>query len=97
MPGNSPTEAALLSNLYDAINLKFSEFDCKRSTFRSYTGFVLAVVKSDFPFPPGAARHLNNGVFHSLIFHQIGPHMSGPGRKPKRWTSMFTCVLNDSN
>lgn len=23
--------------------------------------------------------------------------MSGPGHKPKRWPSMFTCVLNDSN
>jgi hypothetical protein len=49
-----PQRAALLSVLYDAINLIFSEFDCKLSTSRSYTGFVLAVIKSDFPFPPGA-------------------------------------------
>jgi hypothetical protein len=62
----------LLSILYDAIDLKFSEFDCERS-LRSFTGFVLAVVKPDFPFPPGAARQLDNGIFHSLVVHQIGP------------------------
>jgi hypothetical protein len=74
-----PTEAALLSILYDAINLKFSEFDCKLSTFRRYPGFGLAVVKPDFPFPPGAARHLNNGVFHPFVLHGIGSAMSGTG------------------
>jgi hypothetical protein len=77
-----PTEAALLSILYEPINLKFSEFDCKRF-FPSYTGFVLAVVKPDFPFPPGTTRHLNNRVFYAFVFHEIGSAVSGTGRKPK--------------
>ena len=66
-------EAALLTVLSSAINLMFRQFDCRRSTYRRYTGFVLAFAKSDFPSPTTATNQLNDGVFYSFVLHEIPP------------------------
>jgi hypothetical protein len=59
----SLTEAALLSVLQDAIDLLFRQLDGQRPTYGSYTGFVFAVVKPDFPSPSTAIGQLHDGVF----------------------------------
>jgi hypothetical protein len=68
----SLTEAALLPVLQDAIDLLFRQLDGQRPTYGSYTGFVFAVVKPDFPSPSTAIGQLHDGVFYSLVFHKIG-------------------------
>ena len=49
------------------------QFDCRRSTYRSYAGFVLALAKSDFPSPTTATNQLDDGVFYSFVLHEIPP------------------------
>jgi hypothetical protein len=66
----APAEAALLLVLYDTVDFIFGEFDCQRSTYSRYTGFVFAVAEFHFPSPT-AIGQLNNGVFYSLMFHRI--------------------------
>jgi hypothetical protein len=65
-------EAVLPPVLQDAIDLIFRQLDCERATYRSYTGFVFAVLKPDFPSPTAAIRQLNDGVFYPSVFHRIG-------------------------
>jgi hypothetical protein len=71
--GGAQAEAVLLPVLQDAVDLIFRQLDCERATYRSYTGFVFAVLKPDFPSPTAAIRQLNDGVFYPSVFHRIGP------------------------
>jgi hypothetical protein len=64
-------EADLLLIPKDAIDLVFSPFDCRRSTCLSHTGLAFAVAEIDFPSPTSAVHQLNDGIFHSLVFHGI--------------------------
>jgi len=66
-----PPNAPLLPVLEHAINLGFSKLDCQGSANPSYTGFAFAVTKPDFPSPTAAIGQLNDGVFYSIVFHQI--------------------------
>ncbi len=59
--------------LYDAINLLLGDFDCRRSAYRSHARFVFAAAKLHFPSPARAIHQLNDGVFHTLMFHNIPP------------------------
>jgi hypothetical protein len=64
-------EPALALVLPGAIYLMFSEFDRRRSTYRSDTDFGLAIAKSDFISPTTAVRQLNDGIFDSFVVHKI--------------------------
>ncbi len=55
----------------EAINLSLSLFDCHRAAYRCYAGFCFAIADSDFPSPTIAFGQLNDGVFHSSVFHRI--------------------------
>ena len=83
----------LLPVLDDPIDLIFSQFDRKRSTHRSYTGLVFAVVKPDFPSPTGIIGQSNDRVFYALVFHAEWFRVQN-GTTPKRLHSKFTCELN---
>jgi hypothetical protein len=56
---------------HQAINLSLSLFDCHRAAYRCYAGFRFAIADSDFPSPTIAFGQLNDGVFHSSVFHRI--------------------------
>ena len=78
---DSPDEPAdLLRILEEAVNVVLSQFDCGRSTCPSHTSFAFTVAKSDFPSPAGAVQQLNNGKFHTSMFHGI--------LSPTAWTRM---------
>src|SRR6267378_5907183 len=66
----------LLPVLEGAIDLIFSLFDGHRPTDRGHTGFVLAIAKPDRPSPNPVFRQLNDGVFYSLVFHDMRPPVS---------------------
>jgi hypothetical protein len=75
-------QGGLLPVLKGAVDLKLGEFDCRRSTYRSYTGFFFSIAKFDFPSPTSAFHQLNDGVFHSLVFHRVcfaSQRLRGPG------------------
>ncbi len=93
--GRQPTRP-LRPVLEGAIDLVFSLFDSHRPTDRSRTGFVLAIAKADLPSPNPVFGQLNDGVFYSLVFHDMRPPMSGARHTPKRLPGMSTCELNDS-
>jgi hypothetical protein len=61
----------LLLILEDAVDVLFSQFDCRGSTCPSYTSFAFAVAEIDFPPPSGVIQQLNDGKVHSFIFHEI--------------------------
>jgi hypothetical protein len=53
------------------INLVFSLFDCHRSTYESHARLAFASAQINFPSPTTVISQLNDGVFHSFVFHGI--------------------------
>jgi hypothetical protein len=61
--------ALFFSVLEGAINLGFNYLDCCRSTCRHHTGFGSSL-KCEFPSPTTGVSQLDDGVFHSFVFHK---------------------------
>jgi hypothetical protein len=71
----------LFSVLKGAIDLGFNYLDCRRATCRHHVGFGPAL-KSEFPSPTTCVSQLNDGVFHSFVFHEkffASQHCEGRG------------------
>jgi hypothetical protein len=69
--GETPLRRPLPFVLYDTVDFIFSDFDCRRSACRGHARFDFAIAEYHFPSPTSAIGQLNNGVFHTLVFHRI--------------------------